>query len=961
MPSVTRIKIVSRTPSTSTIHYYGRYYSHPDKGEGFNIWVPSLSPFDIRLTFSHFSFQEIEGLIQHIKEVPSGKHVAVMSIGLLPSQPSAALCRAFSSLGAAKIFMVGTTNPNYCLVGYKGLSPGMASEAFGDSTINEVWAEGEARVNLKIAKRRITTLFNSKIGAPYIFFDGYTANDFLEGLGNGINVLVFSQKGAVSVRSPPQVYNFPTSNLYSNSSESLSRFIDSLANHTFIMVFAQGLDLAKNNLHQNAISSLRKIGSKFISQYSTISSNDCWFMIKRIGSDSIFTEMTYNHNSPSTSSFIQTVERKIYNDDTYQVDDDINISVMSSNQSNTPVGMESLFYIYVGGVSITLEGPLTNGLVMCAISEIDGHIYFIKNYNIGTDDGSHDMVKDIVDKISVGSLVVVCSVLNSAGSNITMSADLLTSLERLGAEFGYDITSSSSYALIGRKGAAVATASELISNTGPVTLFSNFPKSLKPIKPFIEIDNLSVSALPGGGYGYSSFMINKQIVDGTNIFSSGLNVLTISPLNGTITSAKNYDTTTDSFNSSKFVADIQALPTGTIVALSTVGPAGQYLGNGVDTIVNYLGGMLIKSFSSQSYCIISTVGQQLTGDKRVISECMSENIYVPTTCNTRFPIKSLFTGSGLSFCVTSMAQSSTASRIMVNGQSQLSSPSSGLNVVTVDHITGATQEYHFDTANDDKQWVLFLNFIQGLTMGTFVLISVQQSFGIPGPEFKDIIKISLSLIGASKFVNVGPSTSYSVIGTKGATPGSAYESFHENVQNPTLVPYQGTNGLWSTLRRTINAHYSIAQQLPPACNPNATTCPIQTLGNVFMNEPAYWKTNRLSSGNIVKALLIGVSYNDNPAGPIKGVDLSIQEHCRALVECGYKSFVNTVNGVSTYGLCTLIQDPQTYQYRTDYSLTSNELQKLFVNIPFGKYYPLQVQLLVSPSTNSQATNSEWSK
>ncbi|EGG19080.1 hypothetical protein DFA_02326 [Cavenderia fasciculata] len=473
------VKIVSRTSSTSTFRYGGRLWGSPIQ-EGFNIWVSPISPLKKMLEFSHFSFQNIDGLIEHIKKVPSGNQVAVMGIGLLPSQPSAALCRALSSLGAAKISMVGTTNPNYCLVGYKGLSPGMASETYGNSAINEVWAEGEMRSIGKTSSKIIMTSFNSTTGTPNIFFRYALANRGLPSLANGINVLVFIQKRNLSIRYPPQVYNFPT-NLYSNSSESLSRFIDSLADHTLVMVSAQGLNLAKTNLQQNAISSLRKIGSKFISQYSSISSNDCWFMIKRIGSDSIFTEMTYNHNSPATSSFIQI--EQIDHGDTYQVADDINISIMSSNQSNLPVGMESLFYIYVGGISITLEGPLVNGFVMCAISEIDGHIYFIKNYNITTTDGSQDMVNDIVDKISVGSLVVVCSVLNSAGPNITMSSDLLTSLESIGSEFAYDITSSSSYAIIGRKGAAVGTVSELISNTGPVTLFSNFQKSLKPIKP----------------------------------------------------------------------------------------------------------------------------------------------------------------------------------------------------------------------------------------------------------------------------------------------------------------------------------------------------------------------------------------------------------------------------------------------------------------------------------------------
>ncbi|EFA75876.1 hypothetical protein PPL_10448 [Heterostelium album PN500] len=64
-----------------------------------------------------------------------------------------------------------------------------------------------------------------------------------------------------------------------------------------------------------------------------------------------------------------------------------------------------------------------------------------------------------------------------------------------------------------------------------------------------------------------------------------------------------------------------------------------------------------------------------------------------------------------------------------NGESILKDVSNGLNVVTVDQVTGDSYEDNFNTANDDKEWNRFLLFIQSLKVCTFVLISVQDSIG----------------------------------------------------------------------------------------------------------------------------------------------------------------------------------------------------------------------------------------
>ncbi|GAM23041.1 hypothetical protein SAMD00019534_062160 [Acytostelium subglobosum LB1] len=298
------------------------------------------------------------------------------------------------------------------------------------------------------------------------------------------------------------------------------------------------------------------------------------------------------------------------------------------------------------------------------------------------------MIADIIS-ITAGTLVVIFT--GAPSQDFAISDNLAFAMTTCSAKVTINpITSSSSYALIGPKGSPSGSVPEILSYTGP-KLQETF-QTCQAICPHQGC----IQCFTPEPY----ILINGLPVSGT--FGPGLNVVAINPTNSTVIMSNNYDTTnaaTQPRPSIHFTSDIKALPQGTIVALSTLGAAGTYLGTARDTITNYLGSKLMTSFTSnQSYCIISTVGLNLTGDTRVMSECIaSASSY--TACDLRFPLKSLYTNTGLTFCVTSGQQS----RIMVNNQSALPTTTNGINLVTVDAASGAASPYYFNTSGSDAQ------------------------------------------------------------------------------------------------------------------------------------------------------------------------------------------------------------------------------------------------------------------
>ncbi|GAM23312.1 hypothetical protein SAMD00019534_064870 [Acytostelium subglobosum LB1] len=765
---------------------------------------------------------------------------------------------------------------------------------------------GVRHLGFRFGNKRNTT----KIDRLDIISGIYPLNEYSQPLKQGINVVTF---GYV-MGNDHQIINFPTTNQDTNISKSLAKYIDSLAKGMIVMVVANCLNMSKISLEDDAFESLTLLGSKYITNFKDNNDNDCWFIFMKKGTPSVYTEMAFNHSTPCTSSIYFNMV----------IDETINIYVTTSTPTSIPSGMSSVINVSLGGVPASFTSHA--GLLMAAISEDDGRVYFARNYDVTSTSSlsTLQMITDIMS-ITVGTLVVICTGVPS--QDFAISYNLAFAISTLGAKTTIcSITSATSYAVIGRKGSP-GSVPENLSITGPVTLFTNFKRQYKPVKPYIHIKAVSYAA-PTGPSDPSYIFINGLPVYGT--FGNGLNVVAINPTNSTVIFANNYDTSDETRKprqSLKFTHDITDLPEGTIVALSTMGRASDYLADARATVSNYLGSYLISSYTdNQSFCLISTVGLNLTGDARVMSECLAEGSSY-TTCDLRFPLKSLYTNPGHTFCVTSGQES----RIMVNNLIAINDTTNGINLVAVDPALGTRNSHSFNTSTSERQWEELYSYIQWLPIGEIVLLSVQQSMGTPlSPESKRYQMMAFTMIGACQFICVGPESTYSVIGTRGACPGSAFESYNaKNVQVcvGSWEPMTPASLMGST-QFGVMENESPLFTVPMLTNMHQHQSPMPIIpnnkayGNLYRIEPAFnWKSPH-PDGRRVKALLVGVSYYNTPSQPSKDIEFHIQEHARALIQGGYVLPHNI--RILTEGL-TEVSDDGTYVNGPSWICIKNEI------------------------------------
>ncbi|GAM19965.1 hypothetical protein SAMD00019534_031400 [Acytostelium subglobosum LB1] len=163
------------------------------------------------------------------------------------------------------------------------------------------------------------------------------------------------------------------------------------------------------------------------------------------------------------------------------------------------------------------------------------------------------------------------------------------------------------------------------------------------------------------------------------------------------------------------------------------------------------------------------------------------------------------------------------------------------------------------------------------------------------PQSKRYQMMALTMIGACQFICVGPESTYSVIGTRGASPGSAFESFNgKSIQvcvgswepkTPTSLVGSSQYGMMDNEAPLFNVPMltNMYQHQTPMANIPSN----KAFGNIFRAEPAYNGTLLHPAGRVTKALLVGLSYYNTVEQPSQGIEFQIQEHARALVQGGY--------------------------------------------------------------------------
>ncbi|GAM20448.1 hypothetical protein SAMD00019534_036230 [Acytostelium subglobosum LB1] len=284
------------------------------------------------------------------------------------------------------------------------------------------------------------------------------------------------------LRGTTQTYS---THLYDNASQQFADYLNSLDRSTIVLVLTRGD--AKAKLQQNAIDAINSLGSTMITQYVNQPANNSFVIISRTNRLRPLAEATSNGQThPYLVSFTHLSNDDFgsdYSDDiTTSVPTQLlngigetTISAGSANPRTAPTGTSDFCYTYIQSYPSQISPQQqAQSFVMSSISEDAGTAYFTTGYSLNSQTAITKMIDDI-GNIPIGNLVVICS--STLDSGFIMPDDLSLAFTTIGSQFSYNITSNSSFAIIGRKGSAPGSVAESLNNQGPVSVYSNFRKS----------------------------------------------------------------------------------------------------------------------------------------------------------------------------------------------------------------------------------------------------------------------------------------------------------------------------------------------------------------------------------------------------------------------------------------------------------------------------------------------------
>ncbi|KAF2074829.1 hypothetical protein CYY_003854 [Polysphondylium violaceum] len=715
-------------------------------------------------------------------------------------------------------------------------------------------------------------------------------------LKDGLNIGIFDQNLKCLTKA-----NFNSQN--PDDSSLAKKYLQSVEGSSIILLITSGDPTLSKGLFlmdEELRSLVRTLGCKFIDNFlfdSFPEPNNRWAAITQKGRAIAYAEAT-NINLIKLCYIFQTSVKS-------------GTKLLSLNSRNSEwVSSNRECQVALNDTRFQYPNPNT-GFFVKKFDEVVGISEMSQVY-----DGSPESIIELSDMIkntSPGTFVLIT--LSRVPDTFQMTSSFSNALKSIGSCCYSNITATSSYVLMGRKGAVIGSVPEMISNENEksVSLFSNSDLSTGLVKPFLDIKSIA-----SNGIFESRFMINGRKVDFEN--KIGMNCMVIDVNDGSISHFKHFEIsdTTDDFG-----LFIESLSIGSLVAFSSKGATSNIFNQRAKHIITQSFRILDTSSnqdlnSDKLYCAI---GQKLSITKNNMIPLFCESTssfsshYSSTnddndtiSCSLRYPLKYLFHNvTGISVNVSSKGGNDipTASivlngRPIIGGQNSETNPCDGLNVVVWDNKEEKHTVYKYNVSVDGDEWLTFYSMIKSLSIGTIVLVAVQRGIGnfIVDDGLQFYRDSAFSMIGGCHHNYTNPQSSYSIIGIKGTT-SSALES---HCNRATLVsisswePFKGANGETFQLDGQNNDHLSIPlfRGLQKLVNPIPSLSKSKAFGHIYSIAPALSCKAPMPRVNGVprkRALIVSLSYSKSYAGKLKDTDQIALLHAQALFGCKY------INGV----------------------------------------------------------------
>ncbi|KYQ88538.1 hypothetical protein DLAC_11262 [Tieghemostelium lacteum] len=884
MTKLVNIKVVaSNNIENSKIYWNEKEISEEYELKiGFNFFIKNRRCL-MNQKFDLYTIDHVYEIEPFIHNLLTGTFVVCIAMGSDLRSLSDRELSALNSVGCYQITNGYRDANSFAMVGYKGLSMGSANESIASGS------ESTCSVSMQVSTKsnnEITMLENNILDVELfnhqnefkmkLQWNGIELMD-IDKVGTGLNIVIFNRELLIA-----EHRSFQT-NKDDKESEFLVKFLNSVQSDQLVMMFNRG-DITER-ISEEALHIIdAQFGSSYISEFKRAHSQGSWCMFTSKSRANALIENYLHGIAPLKMRY----SPKPY----------------SSEQSSTSISIGTCrqrysafenYYIIVNDSKLTKIPSDTNGFVLAVLDELTGLITYSKAFDLSKTTDIDEMTLYIDNSISVGSYVLLVSSKFDYSISTDQFKNLKDSVRSLGATRFHLVNQNLGYCLVGRKGASPGTVMESLED-GPCSIFTEVSPQVNYAKAFIEIRTQSC----GNGKssetlaGWARFQINGKPV--TTDSKRGLNVLVMDQLSGNIVNFQVYDTWESESNSNRFAELIESLPQGRLVAIAVLDDAYQNLNNRARDAIKSLGSTMIDQLKSRdSYSIIGVKG----GLKSQCTECHSP--HSPTSCDKWFFIKDKETPiKGFEISIHSQGSENLGgnSKILINDSEVSMQYKPGLNVAYIDSqtLSTTTQSYETNTSLEEAQ--KFLKIVYSMPLGSLVLVSVHSNFG--KVECKSTLYTALQMIGALKFHLLSTNGSYTLIGIRGASPGSALEHFDNSASAsissfiPMVPP--STNApfilpVTLALAFAVTTYsimlISISSRLPKSDN----------LPSIFHQPDSFSDSipikPRQPGQRVVRALFTGSHYKTwkNPIDPIEAQHSDSHEnyihHGGALVNNGY--------------------------------------------------------------------------
>ena len=423
--------------------------------------------------------------------------------------------------------------------------------------------------------------------------------------------------------------------------------------------------------------------------------------------------------------------------------------------------------IGVNGVDVA-PGRYGQGLNVAVLDQTTGTLISFTNYNTSASSSASDAFAAAIENLPIGRVVALV-VQSDAFQNLTDRARIAA--QTLGSGLVYQLTYRAGWLLLGQKGAAPGTRREELSAGGPQGTSVNFT---------LQDANLAGYALKATSAGFSFGSMGEVLFKGVTVpiqggYSRGMNVVVIDPSTAQVVQTAAFDTYGSSQASDAFAALLEGLAYRQIVVVVVVDEASFYLTERAKLACESVGSGQIRSLGYRgSWSLIGYKGA-LPGDA-----CESLSNTGRSCCCT-----ALQTAAASANFFTFTVQSSgtnfgNSSAIFVDDTPVLAAASAtrGYNIAVLDPFTGVMiSRGGFDLPGDASQADAMARFVAVIPTGCPVAVAVR---GDGATNLNANARRALASVGAALAGNLQAGHSYSLMGRKGAAPGSVAEMWMTN-------------------------------------------------------------------------------------------------------------------------------------------------------------------------------------